>query len=107
MSIRVGLRELEVYIRVLHCPTRWYIIETLSEGAKSTSEIFEELKRRSKDVSKPSLYYHLSELDDADIIEIAEYRETGGGAPEKVWKLKAKQIVIELTRARIQEKQEV
>lgn len=42
------------------------------------------------------LYYHLSELHRAGIIEVAEYREVGGGAPEKVWKLKKKRIVIDL-----------
>ena len=47
-------------------------------------------------ISKSGLYYHLSEMKKAGIIELAEYREVGGGAPEKVWKLKTKEIRINL-----------
>ena len=52
--------------------------------------------RRGENLTKSGLYYHLSELKDAGIIEVAEYIEEGGGAPEKVWKLKTKKIVIDL-----------
>jgi len=47
-------------------------------------------------ISKSGLYYHLSEMEKSGIIELAEYREVGGGAPEKVWKLKTKEIKINL-----------
>jgi len=47
-------------------------------------------------LTKPGLYYHISELKNADIIEVAEYIEEGGGAPEKIWKLKTKRVVFDL-----------
>ena len=47
-------------------------------------------------MGKSGLYYHLSELKSAGIIEVAGYVEEGGGAPEKVWKLRMKRIVIDL-----------
>ena len=86
-----------MYARALHCPTRWIIIRLIGDRSKSTSEIFEGLQNEGENLSKSGLYYHLSELEKAGIIELAEYREVGGGAPEKVWKLKTKKIVIDLT----------
>ena len=85
------------YVRALHCPTRWVIIRLIDDNPTSTSEIFEGLKAEGENLSKSGLYYHLSELEKAGIIELAEYREVGGGAPEKVWRLKTKEIVINLT----------
>lgn len=84
------------YFRVLHCSTRWTIIRLIGEETKSTNEIFEGLKKAGEGLSKSGLYYHLSEMEEASIIELAEYREVGGGAPEKVWKLKTKEIKINL-----------
>jgi DNA-binding transcriptional ArsR family regulator len=45
---------------------------------------------------RSTLYYHLSALEDAGIIEMAGYREEGGGAPEKLWKLKVRRVGIDL-----------
>jgi DNA-binding transcriptional ArsR family regulator len=84
------------YFRALHCPTRWLILRLIGNKAKSTREIFEGLKEAGEGLSRSGLYYHLSELEKADVIELAEYREVGGGAPEKVWKLKTKEIRINL-----------
>lgn len=92
----IGLREISTYARALHCPTRWRIIEFLSSGQASTSEIAKFLMRERLMIGRPNLYYHLSELQDAGIIEVAEYREEGGGAPEKVWKLAIDKITIHL-----------
>jgi len=47
-------------------------------------------------LARSSLYYHLSELEAAGLIELARYREEGGGAPEKVWRLKTREITIDL-----------
>lgn len=44
----------------------------------------------------PGLYYHLSALREAGIVEVAGYRESGGGIPEKVWRLRTRRIVIDL-----------
>ena len=90
------LSKFQKYFRALHCPTRWTIIRLIGEKRRSTNEIFEGLKEAGEGLSKSGLYYHLSEMEQAGIIELAEYREVGGGAPEKVWKLKTKEIKINL-----------
>ena len=82
------------FFRALHCPTRWVIIRLVGEGTKSTNEILGGLEKAGEGLSRSGLYYHLSELEEAGIIELAEYREVGGGAPEKVWKLKTREIRI-------------
>ena len=87
---------LRKYIRALHCPTRWAIIRFIGEGKKGTKEIYDYLVENGEKLTSSGLYYHLSELKNAGIIEIAEYKEKGGGAPEKIWKLKKKSIVIDL-----------
>ena len=88
--------KFQQYFRALHCPTRWIIIRLIGDSTKSTNEIFEGLQKSGEGISRSGLYYHLSEMEKADIIELAEYREVGGGAPEKVWKLKTKEIRINL-----------
>ena len=90
--------KLQRLFRALHCPSRWTIIRILGDGPKSTSEIFEKLKEMGEDISKSGLYYHLSELEEAGIIEQVGYREVGGGAPEKIWKLKIREIKIDLLK---------
>ena len=92
------LSNFQKYFRALHCPVRWSIIRLIGNGAKSTNEIFEGLKKVGEGLSRTGLYYHLSELEDNGIVEVAEYRELGGGAPEKVWKLKTKEIRIDLLK---------
>jgi DNA-binding transcriptional ArsR family regulator len=90
--------KFHTYFQALHCPTRWTIIRLIGDGIKSTNEIFEGLKKTGETLSKSGLYYHLSEMDQAGIIELAEYREVGGGAPEKAWRLKKKEIKINLLK---------
>ncbi len=90
------LNPLKKYIRALHCPTRWTIIWFIGDGKRSTKEIHEFLQKNDEGITRSGLYFHLSELKNADIIEMAEYKEEGGGAPEKVWKLKRKKIEINL-----------
>jgi len=84
------------YFRALHCPTRWEIIRIIGEEEKGSGEILEELKDAGESLARSSLYYHLSELEEAGIIEMVRYREEGGGAPEKLWKLKTREIKIDL-----------
>jgi len=90
------IRKFQKYFMALHCPIRWKIIRIIGEGEKSSGEIIEELKEAGEELARSSVYYHLSQLEKAGIIELAEYREAGGGAPEKVWKLKAREIKINL-----------
>jgi len=84
------------YFRALHCPTRWSIIRIIGEEERGTSEILEGLREAGETLARSSLYYHLSELGEAGIIEMAGYREEGGGAPEKTWRLKTREIRINL-----------
>lgn len=86
-------------MRALHCPTRWLIIDCIGEGARSTKEIQECLRKKDEEPTAPCLYYHLSELKKAGIIEVAGYKDEGGGAPEKVWRLKSRRIVIDLAES--------
>jgi DNA-binding transcriptional ArsR family regulator len=88
--------KFQQYFRALHCPTRWIIIRLIGDASRSTNKIFEGLQKTGDGISKSGLYYHLSEMEKAGIIELAEYREVGGGAPEKVWKLKTQEIKINL-----------
>lgn len=87
---------IQKYIHALHCPTRWEIIDTIGLGEKSTKEIYEDLKLGEAGMTFAGLYYHLSALKGAGIIELASYKEVKGGTPEKVWKLKTTKIVIDL-----------
>jgi DNA-binding transcriptional ArsR family regulator len=90
-------KAFQKYVRVLHCPIRWDIIRLLANDLLSTHEILQGLQDTGEHLSRSGLYYHLSELQKGDIIELAAYREEGGGAPEKVWRLKRKEIKINLT----------
>ena len=88
------------YLKALRFRTRWLIIEYIGNGKKSTEEIYNYLLQKGEKLTKSGLYYHLLELKNAGIIEVADYIEEGGGAPEKVWKLKTKKIVIDLLENR-------
>ncbi len=88
--------KLRNFVKALRFSTRWEIIKYIGEGSKSTKEIYDYLLKRGENLTKSGLYYHLSELKNAGIIEVAKYIENGGGAPEKVWKLRIKRIVINL-----------
>lgn len=90
------IRKLKGLAKALHCPTRWDIIDIIGEGEVKTKEIRQGLEDRDYELSKPGLYYHLSELKDAGIIKVSGYVEEGRGAPEKVWKLVREKIEIEL-----------
>lgn len=90
------LDPLKKYVQALHCPTRWDIIRFIGKGKRSSKEIHEILQNSNEGISRSGLYFHLSELKNADIIEVAGYKEEGGGAPEKVWKLKRTRIEIDL-----------
>jgi len=90
--------KLRNFVRALRFPTRWLIIEYIGQEKRSTEDIHNYLLEKGEKLTKSGLYYHLSELKSADIIKVAEYTEHGGGAPEKIWKLKRKRIVIDLLK---------
>ena len=88
--------KFQKYFRALHCMTRWKIIKIIGEKEKGSGEILEELEKMGETLAKSSIYYHLSELEKTGIIEQSRYREEGGGAPEKLWRLKTREIKIDL-----------
>jgi DNA-binding transcriptional ArsR family regulator len=90
------MKSIRKYIQALHCPTRWEIIDCIGTGQKSSKEIYDALRLGEAGISLAGLYYHLSALKRAGIIELASYREVKGGIPEKLWKLKTARIVINL-----------
>lgn len=90
------IQKLKGLTKALHCPTRWAIITIIGKGKVKTKEIRQNLKNKGYDLSKPGIYYHLSELKDAGIIEVSSYVEEGRGAPEKKWKLAKEKIEINL-----------
>lgn len=63
--------------------------------------MLKELKKAGESFSRSELYYHPSELEEVGIIEVASYRKIWGGAPEKTWRLKTKEIKINLLQNKI------
>ena len=105
-DIEINLDEINKYSRALHCPTRWKIIHFLGDAERSTGEIREHLEEACHFTGEQNLYYHLSELSSAGIIDLARYREEGGGAPEKVWKLSVEKITINLLGGELKDEPE-
>ena len=89
-------KVLRKYFKALHCPLRWDIIAIIGHESKGTNEIYDALLSKGETIARSSLYYHLGELRDAGIINVSGYREEGGGAPEKLWKLETYEIKINL-----------
>ncbi|ASJ08720.1 DNA-binding protein [Thermococcus siculi] len=96
-----NLKSLMMILKPLMAEPKRSIIKILSDGVKGTNEIYQGLQERGLDLPRSTLYYHLSALEDAGIIEMAGYREEGGGAPEKLWKLKVRKIGIDLATGEI------
>jgi DNA-binding transcriptional ArsR family regulator len=96
------IREFVMLVKPLLMEPRRSIIQILSEGVKSTGEIYEELKKRGIDLPRTTLYYHLSILEEQGIIEMSGYKEPERGSiPEKTWKLKVRRIGIDLVSGEI------
>ena len=81
------------YVQAFHRTIRWTIIRFIHKGKKTTKEICDHLIKNGERPTPSGLYYHLSELKNADIIEVAEYNEEDREAPEKIWRLKTKKII--------------
>jgi len=98
MQIEPWMTEIAQIFKVLSCGPRWAIIKILSTGEKTTGEIFDELvSKYAMNMPRSLLYYHLDALEKAGIVEAIGYRETEkGGAPEKVWRLRIRRIVIDI-----------
>ncbi|MFX0038941.1 MAG: hypothetical protein ACFFCY_14575 [Promethearchaeota archaeon] len=114
MTKEIDLENIGTYIKALHCQIRWVLIDILRDGPKSSDEIFNHLKSVNgnigsnnqchdmcgkgdfKNLKKPSLYYHLRELESVGIIK-ADYKPSESKrAPEKVWKLNMEKLTINL-----------
>ena len=105
MTKEINLNDIEIYIKALHCPIRWDIISIIKNEPKTSEEIYEILKSASKDqpyengtcdgrcmpshhknLKKPTLYYHLRELENAGLIEGKKLLDEDGLiSKEKEW----------------------
>ena len=96
-----NLKTLMMTLKSLMIEPRRSIIRILSNDVKGTNEIYRALQEMRMDIPRSTLYYHLPALADMGIIEMAGYREEGGGAPEKLWKLRAKKIGMDIVTGEI------
>jgi len=101
MSDMANLKSLMMMLKPLMAEPRRSIIKILGEGVKGTNEIYQALWERGLNMPRSTLYYHLSALEDMGIIEMAGYHEEGGGAPEKLWRLKVRKVGIDLVTGEI------
>lgn len=90
------LQRLRGFAKALHGPARWDIIDIIGAGTATTDTIREGMEERGYDFGRSGLYYHLSELSDAGLIEVSGYVEGGRGAPTKEWTLRRETIEIDL-----------
>jgi hypothetical protein len=76
------------------------IYKLLTEKVNTTKEQDDQecegicLVGKGRDIRKPTLYYHLREIESVKIIESTLKKKKG--APEKVWKLNIKKLAINL-----------
>lgn len=92
------LQKLKGLAKALHGPARWDIVDIIGTGTATTDTIRDELDERGYDLTQSGVYYHLSELGDAGVIEVAGYVEQGRGAPTKEWTLRRETIEIDLVQ---------
>ena len=121
MTKEIGLDDIEDYIRALHCPIRWDIIKIIKNAPKTSEQIYKTLKQvelikkasneqkgekkcngmcfhaNHRNLKKPTLYYHLRELENAGIIEGKKILDENGTIlKEKEWELTVKTLTINL-----------
>ena len=96
-----NLKSLMMILKPLMAEPRRSIIKILGDGIKGTNELYQALRERGLNMPRSTLYYHLSALEDMGIIEMAGYREEGGGSPEKLWRLKVRKVGIDLVTGEI------
>jgi len=97
------LRSIMTFLSTFVGGPRWAIIRIIGEDEKTTSEIYNELiQKYGLAIPRSLLYYHLDMLEKAGVIEMVRYQETGkGGAPEKVWRVKIRKIILDLIMGEI------
>ncbi|WP_258084227.1 ArsR/SmtB family transcription factor [Thermococcus thermotolerans] len=96
-----NIRTLTATLKSLMAEPKRTIIRALADGVKGTNDIYMELQKSGFHMPRSTLYYHLSTLQKSGIIEMVGYREQGGGAPEKLWKLKVRRIGVDLVTGEI------
>ncbi len=99
------LPEFDTSVSILNALVgiRWLILRVIGDKEMTTSNILSQIiQQYGLAIPRSLLYYHLSELERMNIIEMTGYKETGkGGAPEKTWKLKIKKIIIDIVSGKI------
>jgi len=86
------MRSIRKYIHALHCHTGGISSIASALARKVPRRYTRSLMLGEAGMTFAGLYYHLSALKGAGIIEVASYRETKGAIPEKVWKLKTTKL---------------
>ena len=96
------IKEIMMKIKFVLDEPKAMIIKILSEGTKSTSDIHKALDEKGYSMSKSTLYYYLSNMESEGIIKMSQYREEGGGAPEKMWDLAVKRICVDIVTGKVE-----
>jgi DNA-binding transcriptional ArsR family regulator len=117
MTKEINLNDIEIYIKALHCPIRWDIINIIKDTPKTSEEIYNILKSENKglpyenrkcfgrcmpahhkNLKMPTLYYHLRELENAGLIKGKKIiDEEGTKSKEKEWSLTVEALKINFT----------
>ena len=95
------LKSLVMRLKAVLAEPKRSIIKILADEERGTNEIYAALQERGFEIARSTLYYYLSTLEDLGIIELAGYREEGGGAPEKVWRLRVRRIGLDLVTGEV------
>ncbi|MCE4606559.1 MAG: winged helix-turn-helix domain-containing protein [Desulfurococcales archaeon] len=72
------------------------ILNAIGDRGATTNQIYQTLLEKDYNIPRTTLYYHLSELENLGLITHTGYKESGAGAPEKVWELRKRKICIDI-----------
>ena len=105
MMGRNSIRTIMMRLKFIFFEPRWSIIKSVGNSIKGTNEIYEDLHKMGIMIPRTTLYYHISLLEKEGIMEMTGYREVGGGAPEKLWRLKVRRICVDTITGKIIEEE--
>ncbi len=95
-ELPANLEYLLAILTTIQAEPRRTILNAIGTQGATTNQIYQALLERGYNLPRTTLYYHLSELENLGLITHAGYKESGGGAPEKVWSLRTRKICIDI-----------
>jgi DNA-binding transcriptional ArsR family regulator len=101
-GLPVNIEYLLTLLAAAQAEPRRSILNAIGQGEATTSQIYQTLLGKGYNIPRTTLYYHLSELENLGLITHVGYKESGGGAPEKVWKLRTRRICIDILTGEIE-----